>query len=194
MKFGKQIKRQKVPEWTDAYVDYNGLKRILQGIRNVKLRNPNPARASQKRLSLFRDFNSINSSVRGSNIDIQEDIENQVIAVHTVQQENSRKLYNTKLLVCGEGDENERYFFEKLDHELNKTNNFYKDKVEEAIAEDALLKKQMEALIAFRIKMMNQYSGEMDSKEMSNRSQHQPGSSRGHAVLIFKLHHCIITD
>lgn len=158
MKFGKEFKRKKVPEWTDAYVDYNGLKRILQDIRNFKLNNPNPARGSQKRLSLFRDF-STTSSVHGRNIENQEDIENQVIAVHTVQQENSRMLYNTKLLVCGEGEDNERFFFEKLDDELNKTNNFYKDKVEEVIAEDALLKKQMEALFALRIKMMNHNFG-----------------------------------
>lgn len=29
MRFGKEFKKQKVPEWTDAYMDYNGLKRIL---------------------------------------------------------------------------------------------------------------------------------------------------------------------
>lgn len=159
MKFGKQIKSQKVPEWTDAYVDYNGLKRILQEIRNCMLNNPDTPRASQRRLSLFRDFSSTSSALRGNSIETQEDIENQVIAVHAVQQENSRKLYNTKLLV--RGDENERYFFEKLDDELNKTNNFYKDKVEEVIAEDALLKKQMDALLALRIKMMNHDSGRL---------------------------------
>ncbi|PWA34168.1 phosphate transporter PHO1 10 [Artemisia annua] len=27
MKFGKEFKKQKVPEWIEAYVDYNGLKR-----------------------------------------------------------------------------------------------------------------------------------------------------------------------
>lgn len=154
MKFGKDFNKQKVPEWTEAYVNYNGLKRILQGIRNFKQNNPNPAGTTQKRLSLFRDFSA--STLHDSNIENQEDIENQVIAVQTMQQENSRKLYNTKLLVSSEeGEENERIFFRKLDDELNKTNNFYKDKVEEVIREAALLKKQMEALIALRIKVIN---------------------------------------
>ncbi|KAI3467312.1 hypothetical protein Pfo_023975 [Paulownia fortunei] len=154
MKFGKDFKKQKVPEWTEAYVDYNGLKRILQEICNFKQNKPNPVRASQKRLSLFRDFGA--STLHGRNLENQEDIENQVIAVHTVQQENSRKLYNTKMLLSPEeGEENERFFFKKLDDELNKTNNFYKDKVEEVIREAALLKKQMEALIALRIKVIN---------------------------------------
>ncbi|KAK6139379.1 hypothetical protein DH2020_026887 [Rehmannia glutinosa] len=147
------LKKQKVPEWTEAYVDYNGLKRILQEIQNFKRNKPTSVRASQKRLSLFRDFSA--SALHDSDLENQEDIENQVIAVHTVQQENSRKLYNTKLLVSpGEGEENERFFFKKLDDELNKTNNFYKDKVEEMIEEATLLNKQMEALIALRIKVI----------------------------------------
>lgn len=153
MKFGKDFKKHKVPEWTEAYVDYNGLKHILHGIRSFRQSNPSLARASSRRLSL-RNFNS--SSLHDSNVDSHDDIENQVIAVHTVQQENSRKLYNTRLIVAPtEGEGHERNFFRKLDDELNKTNNFYRDKVEEMIREAASLKKQMEALIALRIKVMN---------------------------------------
>ncbi|KAL0385849.1 UNVERIFIED_CONTAM: Phosphate transporter [Sesamum radiatum] len=154
MKFGKDLKKQKVPEWTEAYVDYNGLKRILQEIRNSKENKPNRPRASQKRLSLFMDFGA--SSGHASNLEKEGDIENQVIAVDTVQQENSRNLHDTKLLVWPEdGEESESIFFKTLDDELNKTNNFYKDKVDEAIGEAALLKKQMEVLVALRIKVTN---------------------------------------
>lgn len=153
MKFGKDFKKQKVPEWTEAYVDYNGLKHILHGIRSFRQNNPSLARASSKRLSL-KNFNS--SNLHESNIDSHDDIENQVIAVHTVHQENSRKLYITRLIVAPtEGEGNERNFFRKLDDELNTTNNFYKDKVEEMIREAASLKKQMEALVALRIKVTN---------------------------------------
>ncbi|KAL3654248.1 hypothetical protein CASFOL_003929 [Castilleja foliolosa] len=106
MKFGKDLKKQKVPEWTEAYVDYNGLKRILQRAHNNNFKN--------------------------------EDIEKQVITVSS-----------------GEGEENERFFFKKLDDELNKTNSFYKDNVEEVITEVNSLKKQIEALTALRIKVIN---------------------------------------
>ncbi|KAL2226167.1 UNVERIFIED_CONTAM: Phosphate transporter PHO1 10, partial [Sesamum indicum] len=154
MKFGKELEKQKVPEWTEAYVDYNGLKRILQEIRNSKENKPNRPRASQKRLSLFMDFGA--SSGHASNLEKEGDIENQVIAVDTVQEGNSRKFYNTKLLVSsGDGEENESIFFKTLVDELNKTNNFYKDKVDEAIEEAALLKKQMEVLVVLRIKVNN---------------------------------------
>ncbi|PIN13288.1 putative small molecule transporter [Handroanthus impetiginosus] len=154
MKFGKDLKKQKVPEWTEAYVDYNGLKRILKDFRNSRQNRPNRVRASHRRLSLFRDFSS--STLHDSKLENQEDIENQAMAVDTVQRENPRRFYITKLLVSpGEDGENERLFFKKLDEQLNKTNNFYKDKVEEVIKEAALLKKQMEAFIALRIKVTN---------------------------------------
>ncbi|KAL0336421.1 UNVERIFIED_CONTAM: Phosphate transporter [Sesamum radiatum] len=154
MKFGKDLKKQKVPEWTEAYVDYHGLKRILQEIRNSIENKPNRPRASQKTLSLFMDFGA--SSGHASNLEKDGDIENQVIAVDKVEQENSRNLYSSKLLVSSEdGEENESIFFKTLDDELNKTNSFYKDKVDEAIGEAALLKKQMEALVALRIKVIN---------------------------------------
>ncbi|KAK4376650.1 hypothetical protein RND71_002946 [Anisodus tanguticus] len=116
MKFGKEFKREMVPEWIEAYVDYTGLKQILQEIRRFKesKQPPTPAR--------------------------------------TLEQ---RKFYKTKFLASPEGAENEISFFDKLDHEFNKVNTFYKDKVDEVMREVTLLNKQMDALIALRIKVMD---------------------------------------
>ncbi|KAL3501449.1 hypothetical protein ACH5RR_035898 [Cinchona calisaya] len=151
MKFGKAFKKQKTPEWTEAYVDYNGLKHILQEIRRLKQTKqpPTPFRPAQQ-----RDFSGLNLQARNSHS--TGDIEDQVISVNSLQQQNSRKLYNTQFLLSPEeGRENEITFFRKLDDELNKVNNFYKDKVEEVINEASLLNKQMDALIALRTKVMN---------------------------------------
>ncbi|KAL6978679.1 hypothetical protein U1Q18_020344 [Sarracenia purpurea var. burkii] len=91
--------------------------------------------------------------LQASNLQSQGDIEDPVIAVNTTQQD-SRNLYKTKFLMSNEdGGEKEVTFFKKLDTELNKVNTFYKDKVEEALSEAATLNKQMDALIALRIKM-----------------------------------------
>lgn len=160
MKFGKDFKKQKVPEWIEAYVDYNGLKHILHEIRSFRQNHPNIARASQNR-----------SSLQDRNIETHEDIEDQIIVAQMVQQENFRKLYNTRLIVSPseEGEGNERSFFKKLDDELNKTNNFYRDKVEEMIKEAASLKKQMEALIALRIKVINSNSDESGPLQCNSR-------------------------
>lgn len=156
MKFGKEFKKQKVPEWTEAYVDYNGLKRILQEICRVKKSKlpPAPLRATQQRSILCRTFSGLNPEA--GNLQNSEDIENPVIAVNTVQEENCRKLYNTELLVSPEElEENEITFFRKLDDELNKVNTFYKDQVEGVVRKASLLNTQMDALIALRIKVMN---------------------------------------
>ncbi|KAL0421030.1 UNVERIFIED_CONTAM: Phosphate transporter [Sesamum latifolium] len=186
MKFGKDLKKQKVPEWTEAYVDYNGLKRILQEIRNSK-NKPNRPRASQKRLSLFMDYGA--SSGHASNLEKEGDIENQVIAVDTVQQENSRNLYNTKLLVSPEdGEENESIFFKTLGDELNKTNSFYKDKVDEATGKPLCSKNKWSNLAPSKIippaRSKTLGIRAMDGKlgvEMSSKSQLEPGSSSGDA-------------
>lgn len=154
MKFGKEFKREMVPEWIEAYVDYTGLKHILQEIRHFKesKQPPTPARTLDQRLALYRNFSGLN--LHGS-VQNTGDIENQVIAVNTVQHENYRKFYKTKFLASPEGAENEIMFFDKLDHEFNKVNTFYKDKVDEVMREVTLLNKQMDALIALRIKVMD---------------------------------------
>lgn len=154
MKFGKEFKREMVPEWIEAYVDYNGLKQILQDIRRSKesKQPPTPARSLDQRLALYRNFSGLNLQSSAQNTG---DIEDQVISVNTVHHENSGKFYITKFLGSPEGAENEIRFFNKLDQEFNKVNTFYKDKVDEVMREVTLLNKQMDALIALRIKVMD---------------------------------------
>lgn len=162
MKFGKNFKKQKVPEWIEAYVDYNGLKHILREIRKDKqTRQPSsPRKVAQQRLTLQRAFGDLNQQEQKQqrqNGQIMHDLEDQVIAIYKVQQENSLKLYDTIFLLSPgkEGRKNELTFFRKLDNELNKVNLFYNDKMEEVIKEGVLLNKQMDALIALRIKVAN---------------------------------------
>ncbi|KAL0287507.1 UNVERIFIED_CONTAM: Phosphate transporter [Sesamum calycinum] len=162
MKFEKDLKKQKVPEWTEAYVDYHGLKRILQEIRNSIENKPNRPRTSQKTLSLFMDFGA--SSGHASNLEKEGDIENQKM------------------------EKRMKVFFSRLDDELNKTNSFYKDKVDEAIGEAALLKNKWSNLAPSKIippaRSKTVGIWEMDRElgvEMSSKSQLEPGSSSGDA-------------
>lgn len=68
-----------------------------------------------------------------------------------------------------DGGEYELVFFRRLDDEFNKVNKFYKSKVEEVTKEAEVLNKQMDALIAFRIKVENPqgWSWEERSGEMT---------------------------
>ncbi|KAF3522729.1 hypothetical protein F2Q69_00051185 [Brassica cretica] len=154
MKFGKIFKKQMVPEWVEAYMDYNGLKRILKQIRSYKHSKLTrvASRVSQQAEALHRSFSGLSFHHRNSG---GGDIEDQVITVDTFQQDDShRNLYKTKFLKKSEeGSEFEESFFKKLDENLNKVNRFYREKVEEVLEEAALLDKQMDALIALRVKV-----------------------------------------
>ncbi|KAJ9174246.1 hypothetical protein P3X46_017291 [Hevea brasiliensis] len=154
MKFGKEFKKQKVPEWTEAYMDYNGLKRILREILQCKQsRQPStPLRSLHHRLTMHRAFSGLELP-QSTEFPSKGDIEDQVIDVSTSLEDGCRKFYKTEFLrKSEEGGDIEVMFFKKLDEELNKVNSFYKDKVEEMVHEASLLNRQMDVLIALRIR------------------------------------------
>lgn len=73
-----------------------------------------------------------------------------------VQEEGSPEghYYETMFLMSSdEGGEYELVFFRRLDDEFNKVIKFYREKMEEVIKEAEELNKQMDALIALRIKV-----------------------------------------
>ena len=141
---------------TFEYMDYEGLKRILKEIKNSKQATHN--RSLHHRLRLERAFSGIH--LQGSNHQREGDIEDQVIEVKTLEQDGSRPIYKTNFQKFDEeGGEVEARLFQKLDEELNKVNAFYKDQVEAAQHEVTLLSKQMEALVALRVKVKSPDTG-----------------------------------
>ncbi|XP_039023733.1 phosphate transporter PHO1 homolog 10 [Hibiscus syriacus] len=132
MKFSKDFKRQMVPEWIEAYVDYDGLKHILREILHYKLskRQETPMRSLEKKLSLHRTLSGLHRHPNDPRSN--GDLENQV---------------------TGKGRAIEVEFFRRLDEELNKVNAFYKEQIDAVMDESALLNKQLDALIALRIKV-----------------------------------------
>ncbi|XP_057530739.1 phosphate transporter PHO1 homolog 10-like [Amaranthus tricolor] len=165
MKFGKDYKRQMVPEWVEAYMDYNGLKKILREIRLSQAQKlpPTPLRTLQQRFSMYSPFRGV--EVEARNQKREGDIEDQIIQVSPFVGESNITFYRTRLLFPSEeiGGEDEVKFFKKLDQELNKVNAFYRDKVDEVVKEAAELKKQLEACIALRIKVQNSGIKESDT-------------------------------
>lgn len=151
MTFKKDFKQQMVPEWEKDYMDYEGLKRILKEVKSSKQAANNEH--LQHRFSLERAFSGIHMH-GSSNHQREEDIEDQVIEVKTLELDGSEELYETNFQMHHEEvGEAEGKFFKKLDEELNKVNTFYKDQVEAAKNEATLLSKQVETLIALRVKV-----------------------------------------
>ncbi|KAJ8546043.1 hypothetical protein K7X08_018626 [Anisodus acutangulus] len=159
MKFGKEFASQMVPEWQEAYMDYNYLKGVLKDILNFKQKNAplpevaaTPKGSLKRRLSMYKAFSGLQSrynSFKGS--PGKNNHEDEMIVV---QQEDSEGHYGTIFLVSfEEGGESELLFFRRLDDEFNKVLNFYQKKVGEVKVESDELSKQMDALIALRIKV-----------------------------------------
>ncbi|KAI3966953.1 hypothetical protein MKW92_040420 [Papaver armeniacum] len=107
------------------------------------------------------------------------------------------EIYETKFLMSSEeGGAYEVEFFKRLDEEFNKVNKFYKDKVDQVMNEAAVLTKQMDALVAFRVKVEHPDQGKFEqlcrdiAKSASAFSVTSPTSSstetsaRGHMEAI----------
>lgn len=159
MKFGKEFASQMVPEWQEAYVDYEFLKTLVKEIQVFKQRNrPSSAKSSsmKRSLTLYRAFSGLTQRVVHSPTVAQAaDIENQAILVQNVRRDGEERSETMFLMAADDGGEYELVYFKRLDDEFNKVLRFYKSKVEEVMEEAVVLNKQMEALVAFRVKVEN---------------------------------------
>ncbi|WOH07887.1 hypothetical protein DCAR_0727321 [Daucus carota subsp. sativus] len=194
MKFSKELSSQMVPEWEEAYINYSYLKTILQDIDHFKNRNKPPAAAVttnnpaglKRRLTLYRAFSGLiqRSSSKISSPGPMQDVESQPILVSSVDRSDGQEGFETRFLMSGdEGGEYELVFFRRLDDEFNKVNKFYKAKVAEVMKEADVLNKQMNALIAFRIKVDNpKYDCPDDTVEMSRIASEVEASSEAVAL------------
>lgn len=164
MKFGKELKSQMVPEWQAAYMDYEFLKNLLKDIQHYRQKTrPPPAHPPglPRALTHYRAFSGLTSlqrsiSMRSTSHKHHDDLESQAILVNNVKRSDGEDGYQTTFLRASEdGGEYELVYFKRLDDEFNKVNMFYKAKVDEVMMEADELNRQMDALIAFRIKVEN---------------------------------------
>jgi hypothetical protein len=174
MKFGKEFVSQMVPEWQEAYMNYNSLKNILKDMSKFKKQNESnapmastPKGSMRRRLTLYRAFSGLNGKLRDSSSSKSED---EVILIRSEEgEDDSKGLYKTMFLKPYEvGAEKDLVFFRNLDIEFNKVNAFYKKMMKEVVDEAEELSKQMNFLIAFRIKVDKVGFGNVDSSGNSS--------------------------
>lgn len=151
MKFENEFKKQIVPEWADAYVDYDGLKRLLREISCERQSRVSFGRSKKKPI-VNGKCRELTSQPR--KCQIIKDIENQVGDVDRSLQNDHLQLSKA----CShskfqEISEIEMAFLRKFDEELIKVNSFYKENVEAVTEEASVLSKQMKTLVALRRKM-----------------------------------------
>lgn len=142
VKFSKQFEAQLVPEWKDAFVDYELLK---QELKKIQLCNNNSAKQPEKGCFAASFFSSLGKiSLFG-----QKHRDHGAIQVHRKLASSLSKgdLYETELLEQFEDVEAAAEFFACLDHQLNKVNQFYRAKETEFIQKGNSAKKQLNFLI-----------------------------------------------
>jgi hypothetical protein len=160
MKFGKELSSQMVQEWKEVYMDYNYLKTILKDISSFRRTLPvpvTPKSSLRKRVSLYRAFSGL--TTRYSNVPkvpLAAEQEDEAILFSATEDEGHEGNYQTMFLMSSEeGGDKELMYFTKLDSEFNKVVKFYASKVEEVLKEAEVLNKQMDVLIALRIRVDN---------------------------------------
>uniref|UniRef100_A0A7N0VMR3 Uncharacterized protein n=1 Tax=Kalanchoe fedtschenkoi TaxID=63787 RepID=A0A7N0VMR3_KALFE len=169
MKFGKELQTQQVPEWQEAYMNYNLLKKLLKDVIHLKRQQPQEHWGAgrpkpgmfdaglTRRVSLYRAFSGLTGRGGGDAESRSDDEEEKAILVSEVQEDGTAGgRYQTMFLrSAAEGGEVELLFFKTLDDELNKVVGFYRGKVGETMKEADELSRQMDALIALRLKVDN---------------------------------------
>ncbi|GAY36710.1 hypothetical protein CUMW_023990 [Citrus unshiu] len=168
MKFGKEFAAQMVPEWQEAYMDYEYLKALLKEIQRFKRRNRAAAAPGgvgagagrlKRKMTLYKAFSGLTqkhndpmspSSASSSDIESQS-----AILVNSVSRDGNHRYETTFLMSSDEGGEYELVHFRRLDDEFNKVDKFCRAKVQEVEKDAAILNKQMDAFIAFSIKVEN---------------------------------------
>lgn len=157
MKFGKEFVSQMVPEWQEAYLDYNSLKSLLKDLVHFKQsKTPPPPMAStpkgsvlKRRASLYRAFSGLTNRHRDS----PKAKEGEEILIS--EDGADGRYLQTFVTVSDEEREYEVKFFNRLDDEFNKVIRFYKKEVTQVVEEADELSRQMDALIALRLKVDN---------------------------------------
>ncbi|KAK6161248.1 hypothetical protein DH2020_004629 [Rehmannia glutinosa] len=150
VKFSKELEAQLIPEWKDAFVNYWQLKKH---VKKVKLSRkpthvPDNAKYDFGR-SIFDPIRVLAARLTGGTTrDNPEIIQvKSRISVGEDGEEEEVELYETELVQLFSEEDEVKVFFEMLDDELNKVNQFYKTKETEFLERGEILNKQLQILL-----------------------------------------------
>ncbi|XP_022722531.1 phosphate transporter PHO1-like [Durio zibethinus] len=153
VKFSKELEAQLIPEWKDAFVNYWQLKKHVKKIKlSRKNRLPSPDHNNDFGRSIFDPIRFIAMKVLSTKFFLSSNNNtDEIIQVRSKSLEDGSDeeevLYQTELVQLFSEEDEVRVFFEKLDEELNKVNQFYKAKESEFVERGEILNKQLQILL-----------------------------------------------
>ncbi|KAK6254726.1 SPX domain - like 8 [Theobroma cacao] len=150
VKFSKELEAQLIPEWKDAFVNYRQLKKHIKKIKlSRKKRQPPPDLSHDFGRSIFDPIRFI--AMKLSTKFVSSNNNTEIIQVRSKTMEDGSDeeevLYQTELVQLFSEEDEVKEFFESLDEELNKVNQFYKAKESEFLERGEILNKQLQILL-----------------------------------------------
>ncbi|KDP40362.1 hypothetical protein JCGZ_02360 [Jatropha curcas] len=158
VKFSKELEAQLIPEWKEAFVNYWQLKKHIKKIKLSRKPKQSPEFDHECGRSIFNPIRFL--SYKLSNAFFRSDSKTEIIQVRSKAMEDQDGnedqdiIYKTELVQLFSEEDEVRIFFEKLDEELNKVNQFYKAKESELLERGDLLYKQLDVLLNLK-QMLN---------------------------------------
>ncbi|XP_024986593.1 phosphate transporter PHO1 [Cynara cardunculus var. scolymus] len=150
VKFSKQLQAQLIPEWKDAFVNYWQLKKHVKKVKLSRISKLSQTTAYNHDygLSMFDPVRSFFSRLSCNATDDQP--AGQILQVKNTlsEPEPDEAEDETELVDHLYSEEDEvKVFFEKLDEELDKVNQFYSNKESEFLERGEMLNKQLQILL-----------------------------------------------
>ncbi|XP_035547852.1 phosphate transporter PHO1 isoform X1 [Juglans regia] len=156
VKFSKELEGQLIPEWRDAYLSYRELKRHIKKIKLSRLpKHPRQDMNGDYGLSIFDPVRFVAWKIcdKFRNSDSKTDVI-QIGRSKSMEDGEDQEVYETDLSqLFSQEDEvklHVRIFFEKLDEEHNKINQFYKERESEVVEKAEILNKQLQILVDYK--------------------------------------------
>ncbi|XP_057486634.1 phosphate transporter PHO1-like [Actinidia eriantha] len=181
VKFSKELEAQLIPEWKDAFVNYWQLKKHVKKIKlSIKSTKQTQDPNSDFGLSIFDQIrfvvNKLSDRLRNAG-DKPEIIQVKSKVTEREDDEEEEEVYETELsqLFCEEDEV--KLFFERLDEELNKVNQFYKTKESEFLGKGEILNKQLQTLLERKQILSDRHRKSLSGKSATGFFPHSYSSS-----------------
>ncbi|KAF3456745.1 hypothetical protein FNV43_RR01399 [Rhamnella rubrinervis] len=148
VKFSKELEAQLIPEWREAFVNYWQLKKYIKKIKlSRKAKQPQDCKTNVDfGFSIFDPIRCLATKVSDKLFDSSTTTE--MIKVKSkLMEDGEEEIYETELAQLFSEEDEVREFFERLDEELNKVNQFYITNESEFLGRGEILNKQLQILV-----------------------------------------------
>ncbi|KAJ7979826.1 phosphate transporter PHO1 [Quillaja saponaria] len=152
VKFSKQLEAQLIPEWKDAFVNYWQLKKQIKKMKLKLARIPKQPQDTDGvfGVSIVDPIQFLAKKITGKFYSYSDNKTDIIQVRRKTMEDGDVEVYKTELAQLFSEEDEVRVFFESLDEELNKVNQFYITKESEFLERGDILNKQLQILMELK--------------------------------------------